>query len=125
MADKTLTFKIDITGVSNEANEMAKIELQSKNTKKEKQKLKKFIDSAPDSFNRMRADLISLKNEYANGSAELRQNLVPQINRFHNAISNAEQAIGVHQRGVGNYKGGIMEAAKELLGFGGAVAIGT
>ena len=39
MADKTLTFEIDITGVSNEANELAKIELQLKNIKKEKQEL--------------------------------------------------------------------------------------
>ena len=42
------------------------------NTKRQ-QELKKVIDSAPDSLNRMRAELIRLKNEYANASAEVRE----------------------------------------------------
>jgi len=45
MAEKTLSFKIDITGVSNEAAELAKIELQLKNIKKERAELMKQATS--------------------------------------------------------------------------------
>jgi hypothetical protein len=42
MADKVLSFKIDIEGVSTESQELAKLEIQLKNIKKEKQELLKL-----------------------------------------------------------------------------------
>jgi hypothetical protein len=138
MSDKQLSFSIVIDGISNEANELAKITLQLQNLKKEQKELyelakngfaskeqisqlaaynkeidnqtarqkelKKVMDSAPDSLNRMRQELINLKNQYANTSGEIRDRMAPAINELNNKISTAEQAIGVHQRNVGNYK---------------------
>lgn len=156
---KVISFEIDITGVSNEANELAKIELQLKNIKKEKQELerlakrgfasgeqirqlaaynaeikkqetnlkqlKNVVDTADGSLARMRQELIRLKNQYAAVGAEARTALVPQITKLTNEVSKAEQAIGVHSRGVGNYKGGIIDAARELFGFAGIVTMAT
>lgn len=138
MSDKQLSFSIVIDGISNEANELAKITLQLQNLKKEQKELyelakngfaskeqisqlaaynkeidnqtarqkelKKVMDSAPDSLNRMRQELINLKNQYANTSGEIRDRMAPAINELNNKISTAEQAIGVHQRNVGNYR---------------------
>ena len=148
---RTLSFNIDVLGVSNESQELAKIELQLKNIKKEKQELDKLarqgfasqeqlrqlaaynseikkqetnlkqlkavVDTADDSLARMRQELIRLKNEYAATSEAGRQKLVPQITKLSQEVSKAEQAIGVHSRGVGNYKGAILDAGKQLLGF--------
>ena len=50
------------------------------------QYLKKVIDSAPDSLNRMRADLIKLKYEYANASTEVREKMAPAINQLNSKI---------------------------------------
>jgi len=155
--EKVLSFKIDVSGVSSEDNELAKLDLQIKNIKKEitelekvarkgiasneqirqlaaynkelgnmqaRQKdLTKVANTAKDSLTRMRAELIKLKADYANGSAEVRNGMIPQINDLTNKISKAEQAIGVHSRGVGNYKQSIIDAGKQLLGFGGYVAL--
>jgi len=79
--------------------------------------LNKIVDSAPDSLNRMRASLIQLKDQYANGSAELREKLVPQISKLNTEVSKAEQAIGVHSRGVGSYTQSIKAAALQLFSF--------
>jgi hypothetical protein len=155
--EKIIAFKIDVSGVSNEDNALAKLDLQIKNIKKEiteleksarkgiasneqirqlaaynkelgnmqtRQKdLTKVANTAKDSLTRMRAELIRLKADYANGSAELRTSLIPQISKLNNEVSKAEQAIGVHSRGVGNYRGAILDAGKQLLGFGGYVAL--
>jgi hypothetical protein len=71
---------------------------------KDKQKeLNKVLNSAPDSLNRMRAELIKLKDQYANTSAEGRDKLIPQITKLTTEVSKAEQAVGVFGRNVGNY----------------------
>ena len=150
--DKTLGFAIQISGVSNEADQLAKITLEvakltkakqdllkaykdgyisetqaiqslssltrELNTQKDAQsELKKVVDSAPDSLNRMRAVLINLKEQYANGSTALREQMVPQITALTTKISTAEQAIGVHTRGVGNYSNSIKSAIGTIVGI--------
>src|ERR1035437_7296595 len=55
--------------------------------------------SAEDSLVRMRTKLIDLKDQYANGSAALRSQLTPEINKLTTEVGKAEQAIGVHSRG--------------------------
>jgi len=160
MADKELSFSIRVDGISNEASEISKLEVELRNLRKEKEalmkvaqkegvltedtklklaaynkeirenenrqrELKRNVEAADDSLTRMRTRLIELKKQYADGSAAIRQELAPQINKLTQDVSKAEQAIGVHSRGVGNYKNSIIDAAKELLGFGGIVALAT
>lgn len=159
MSDKTLTFNIAVEGVSNEATELSKLEVQLKNIKKERdelmkqaregfaskkelqqlaayntqinkmeqshKKLKQVVDSAPDSLSRMRAELIKLKGEYANASAAAREKMAPAISKLNDQVSKAEQAIGVHSRGVGDYKQSIIDAGKNLLSFSGITAAVT
>jgi hypothetical protein len=150
--EKTLGFSIQIDGISNEADQLAKITLEvakltkakndllkaykdgylsetqaiqslsaltrELNTQKDAQtELKKVVDSAPDSLQRMRALLIQLKDEYANGSASLRTQLTPEINKLTTQINTAEQAIGVHTRGVGNYTNSIKSAIGQIVGI--------
>ena len=83
--------------------QMASINRSTSDTKDQISQLKKVVDSAPDSLNRMRQSLIDLKDQYANGSAALRTQLTPEIQKLTTEISKSEQAIGVHQRNVGNY----------------------
>lgn len=87
--------------------------------------LKKVVDSAPDSLNRMRAELIKLKDQYANTSAEVREKMAPAINKLNGEISKQEQAIGVNSRGVGNYKNSIMDATKSMLSFAAPITVAT
>jgi hypothetical protein len=150
--DKTLGFSVQINGVSNEADQLAKITLEvakltkakndliksyrdgktseqdavtqlaaltrELNTQKDAQdNLKKIVDTAGDSLNRMRATLIDLKDQYANGSASLRTQLTPEINKLTTQINTAEQAIGVHTRGVGNYTNSIKSAIGTMVGI--------
>lgn len=150
--DKTLGFSVEITGVSTEADQLAKITLEvakltkakndliksyrdgktseqdavtqlaaltrELNTQKDVQdNLKKVVDTAGDSLNRMRATLIDLKDQYANGSASLRTQLTPEINKLTTQINTAEQAIGVHTRGVGNYSNSIKSAIGTMAGI--------
>jgi hypothetical protein len=139
MADKQISFEIKIEGISNEAIELEKLNLQFVNLTKEYKELQKavnapghfasqdelrqlaayskaigenkdrtkeltrVIDSAPDSLNRMRQNLIKLKDEYANASGVVREKMVPEIKKLNDEVSKSEQAIGVHQRNVGNY----------------------
>lgn len=79
--------------------------------------LKKVVDSAPDSLNRMRAELIRAKDAAANCSTEIREKMSPYINQMTNDVKKAEEAMGTHTRGVGNYKESIKNAAKELFAF--------
>jgi hypothetical protein len=142
MADKEkqLAFSIAIEGVSNEAQQLAQIEIHLKNIKnvhdellkqstkpghiasnEERQKLaaynkeigaqeaaykglKKVIDSAPDSLNRMRQRLIEMRTEAANASGTLRTQMVPGINKLNSEILNIERSMGTHSRNVGNYR---------------------
>jgi len=159
MSDKTLSFNIVVDGVTNETTELAKLEVQLKNIKKERdelmkqarkgftskeqaqqlaaynkqidkmtqsqKELKKIVDSAPDSLSRMRAELIKLKGEYANASAAAREKMAPAISKLNDQVRKAEQAIGVHSRGVGDYKQSILDAGKNLLSFSGITAAVT
>lgn len=154
MSDKTLSFGIEITGV-NEASELAKIELQLRNIKKEREELikqanrpghfastderlkiaainkeieaqtnrqkelKKVIDSAPDSLSRMRAELIRLKEAYANASKEVRDQMAPNILKLNNDISKAEQSIGTFTRNVGNYGSAVSGLSSQFSGAAG------
>lgn len=151
MAEKTLSFKIEVQGVSNEAVTFEKIGIQIKNLNKELKELEKLaqkgissrdnlnrmaevrkeldkqktaykelgtsMGTAEGSITRMKAKLSTLKQEYYDGDAILRQKLLPSISKLTTDISKAEKAIGVHSRGVGDYKGNIIAAGKELVGF--------
>ena len=48
MSDKTLTFKIDIEGVSTEANELARLEIALKGIKKQRDDLIKMASNRTD-----------------------------------------------------------------------------
>lgn len=157
MGNKELGFSIRIDGINTEANEIAKLEFQLKNLKKEKQELletsrkegflsnenkraltaynkeigiqeaslktlKRVVDTASDSLNRKKALLIQLKEQYGSASDAVAKKMAPAINKLNDEISKSEQAIGVHSRGVGSYKQSIIDAGKQLLGFGGVVA---
>src|ERR1035437_7485242 len=71
--------------------------------------------SAEDSLVRMRTKLIDLKDQYANGSAALRSQLTPEINKLTTEVGKAEQAIGVHSRGVGHYTQSIKTAVAQIF----------
>jgi hypothetical protein len=140
MADeKTISFKIEINGLSNEAQELQKLQIWFQNLNKEykdlqksiKQSggfasneqlhqlaalskameenknqtayLKKVIDTAGDSLDRMKASLIKMKQEADAGSEELRNKMAPAITELTQKISTAEQAQGTWSRNVGNY----------------------
>lgn len=154
--ERVVGFRIDITGVSNESKELAKVEVQLKNLRKEKQELdklakkgflsneqksalaaynkeiekaaikhkelKKVVDTADDSLERMRAELIRLKGEYASASAIAREKMIPSISKLNTEISKAEQAIGVHQRNVGNYPTLMGKVTQNFQQFGSTVA---
>jgi hypothetical protein len=76
--------------------------------------LTKTVDSAEGSLNRMRAELIKLKSDYANASAEVREKMAPAINKLNTEISKAEQAIGVHTRNVGNYGSAFVDFGNKI-----------
>jgi len=80
--------------------------------------LKKVIDSAPDSLQRMRAELIKLKDEYAKASEAVRNKMAPAINKLNDEIVKSERAIGVHQRNVGNYPNLTQQASAAFNEFG-------
>ena len=142
MADKTLSFAIDITGVSQEAAELAKVELGLKNITKERNDyikllqqvekvggkltkaqitelaalntavknqtdtykgLKKVVDTADDSLDRMRSDLVKMKTTANSSSAEIRTKMSPAIKKLTADISKAEEAQGTYTRSVGHY----------------------
>ena len=84
--------------------------------------LKKEIDNVDGSVNKMRADLSKLKAEYYSTADEgLKQRLIPQINALHSQVSKAEQAVGVHQRNVGNYPNIMGQANAAFKGFGDSI----
>ena len=155
MSDKTLSFNIVVDGVSNEAEQLAKIEYQLRNIKREKSELDKMAakgflsnedrarlaaynkdietqtklqkelkmvnGSASDSLDRMRAKLIRMKDAFGSSSAEVREKMAPAINNLNAQISKSEQAIGVHQRNVGNYPTFMNTASKTFENFGNKV----
>lgn len=67
----------------------------------------KLEGTARDSLVRKRSELKKLTQQYDQGSAAIRKNLNPQINKLTKEIGKAEQATGRHQRNVGNYKDAI------------------
>ena len=158
--EKVLGFSVQITGISNEATELQKLNIWFQNLNKEYKdlqktikeqggfasneqlrqlaalskemtnnkdrttELKKVIDSAPDSLNRMRAELIRLKDEYGKASGAVREQMIPGMQKLNDAIIKSEYAIGVHQRNVGNYPqlfsmipGPVGSAAMAIEGF--------
>ena len=155
--EKVLGFRIDIEGVTSEAEELAKLELQLKALKKEKlelqklagkgiastediqklaaynaeikkqenalKDLKKIVDSSGDSLTRMRNELINLKAQAANGSAELREKLTPTIKKLNDEISKAEQAQGTFSRNVGNYTSAFGKIGESMRGMVGPAAL--
>jgi hypothetical protein len=76
---------------------------------------------------KLKQKLSELRQEYDKAGKAARDKLSPEIRKVTDEITKAEKAVGVHSRGVGNYKNSIMSAGKELLGFlgvaGGGVVI--
>ncbi len=160
--DKELAFNISITGVSNEASELAKLEIQLRNIKKERDELikqaskpghihsneerlklaaynseikrlgdehknlKRIVDTAGDSLERMRAKLVEMKRDANAGSAEFREKMSPAIKKLSDDISKAEQAQGTWSRNVGNYASsvadGFISMAKSMVAPAAALA---
>src|SRR5450759_5156606 len=105
--------------------QLAALNNEIDNHKTQIKELDKIQGSAKDSLNRMRTELIKLKDDYANASAEVREKMTPGINKLTGEVSKAEQAIGVHSRGVGSYTQSIVKAAGSLIGFVSPIALVT
>jgi hypothetical protein len=103
---------------------LASLAAQMKDNKNAQADYTKTMNAADDSLNKMRADLIILKENYANAGAAAREKMAPAILDLNNKILASEAAIGVHQRDVGNYAaawssipGPIGRAATTIQGF--------
>ena len=105
--------------------QLAALNNEIDNHKTQIKELDKIQGFAKDSLNRMRTELIKLKDDYANASAEVREKMTPGINKLTGEVSKAEQAIGVHSRGVGSYTQSIVKAAGSLIGFVSPIALVT
>jgi len=83
------------------------------------------IKSVEGSVTRMKARLAELTEQYNNGSAALREKLLPEMNKYQAEISKAEQAHGVFSRNVGNYANSIKKVFMELVTGGVVIAAAT
>jgi hypothetical protein len=82
-------------------------------------------EAAADSMVAMKAKLAALKTEYNNASGAIRDKMAPALKSLTTEIQKAEQATGVHTRGVGNYANSILQAAGQLVGFTSVAGIAT
>lgn len=89
--------------------------------------LKKVVDSAPDSLNRMRAELIRAKDAAADCSATIRDRMTPYIKEMSDEVQRAETAMGSNSRNVGNYGSAFVDLGQKIkdsfvqLAAGGAI----
>ena len=67
-----------------------------------KKQLAKVAGTATDSLTRMRAELIQMKKQAADGSQELNAKMTPAIKKLSDEIQKLEMAQGAHQRNVGD-----------------------
>jgi hypothetical protein len=100
---------------------LASLAAQMKDNKNAQADYTKTMNAADDSLNKMRRDLIILKDNYANAGAAARENMAPAILDLNNKILASEAAIGVHQRNVGNYPQFTQTAAGGLQQLTGVV----
>lgn len=110
---------------NDQLQQLAAYSKEINNHKDSIKELNRVMDSAPDSLNRMRAELIRAKDAAAGCSTEIRERMSPYINKMSDDVKKAEAAMGVHSRGVGNYKESIKSAALQLLSFGAVVGLAT
>lgn len=107
--------------------QLAAYSKELENNKNQTSNLKKVIDTASDSLDRMKAALIEMKATANAGSEELRNKMAPAINELAQKISTAEQAQGTWSRNVGNYANGISDGflsmAKSMVGPTAAIAL--
>ena len=82
----------------------------------------KAEQTAEGSLVQMRQQLNELTKAYDQSSVRTKA-AADEINNLSQKIQKAEEATNRHQRGVGGYKESIKDAAKEFLGFTGAVGI--
>lgn len=83
----------------------------------------RLVGTASDSLARKKQRLSELTREYNSASAEVRNNLAPQIRALRDEIAQAEEAIGNHSRTVGNY-GRVWEGFNRIaLGVTGVIAV--
>ena len=80
----------------------------------------KASEAEEGSLVRMRQKLAELTKEYDNTGKRTKE-AAAEIKSLSEQIGKAEEATNRHQRAVGGYKEGIMKAAKEFLGFAGAI----
>jgi intracellular sulfur oxidation DsrE/DsrF family protein len=87
----------------------------------------RYNNAAEGSLTRLRIELERMKKKYSEVSPEVANKMQPAIKKLTDEVNKAEKAIGVHSRGVGNYKNSIVEAGKSLAGFlgvaGGGMAV--
>ena len=77
--------------------------------------LKKVVDSAPDSLNSMRAELIRAKDAAADCSATIRDRMTPYIKEMSDEVQRAETAMGSNSRNVGNYGSAFVDNASFFI----------
>ena len=107
------------------AAKLAAYDNEIKRLTENKKMLAKVAGTATDSLTRMRAELIQMKKQAADGSQELNAKMTPAIKKLSDEIQKLEAAQGAHQRNVGNYAeafaqapGPIGKATYALKGFG-------
>lgn len=83
--------------------EMAALNTAQKKEAENYKNLKKVVDTAGDSLNRMRSRLAEMKTAANDGDAALRNKMSPAIKKLTGDISKAEEAQGTYIRSVGHY----------------------
>ena len=71
----------------------------------------------------LRKKLSELKKAYADADPSDAKSILPGIEKLNKEVVKLEKNMGVHTRGVGNYKGAILDAGKQLIGFAGITAL--
>lgn len=104
---------------SKEAQDVAKLKFAIEQKNKAVKEAARQDTSAEGSINQMRAKLKQLIVEYNELTPAVRDQAAPAIRKLTEELKKAESAIGNNTRNVGNYKGSILAAGKQLLAFTG------
>lgn len=107
MADKTLAFQVEVIGASKEAIELERLTLEVKKLATEKAKLSKLYRDGKISEEQATKQLAMLNTQLV-AAKKNQLELRDAVNK----------SMGVNSR----FTGGIVDAGKQLLGFGGYVA---
>jgi len=75
------------------------------------------------SLSDLRKKLAELKKAYADADPRDAKSILPGIEKLNKEVVKLEKSMGVHTRGVGNYKESILAAGKQLIGFAGITAL--